>query len=171
MHIAIGPGWASHLPVTMALLRATDGPVVELGCGIYSTPVMHWECEENGREMTSYEAHPDWCHKFKRFNRGRHRVIKVDSYEDLDLSGPVSLALVDHTGTHRRYRQALRLAHADFVVIHDAARAMGSRVQRSKMRNAFEHRFRYSKFHPETLILSNRHNPQKILDLELTEQA
>lgn len=172
MRIAIGPGWSSHLPITMALLSATKGPVVELGCGIYSTPVMHWSCRERGRWLTSYETNDQWLDRFSRFERGRHKLVKVDDWKQVDLSRPVGLALVDHKGTASRYRQAMRLAHAEFVIVHDAARCMRDKYRRSKIRNAFKHRYRYARFHPETLILSNSQNPQEVLsDFELTEQA
>lgn len=47
---------STHLAVLMEAVRRTAGPVLELGVGLYSTPVLHWLCYPTNRRLVSYDS-------------------------------------------------------------------------------------------------------------------
>ena len=51
----IKPAWSSYLPLLIKVLQCSEGPVLELGTGLVSTPVLHWLCFDMGRELVSYD--------------------------------------------------------------------------------------------------------------------
>jgi len=51
------PSEGSHIPVLIKILNISEGPVLELGTGLNSTPVIHWICNgQNQRHIESYES-------------------------------------------------------------------------------------------------------------------
>ena len=50
----------SHLPILLRAMKATTGPVLELGAGIYSTPILHALCQIEGRKLVTYESDPEF---------------------------------------------------------------------------------------------------------------
>ena len=50
------PSDGSHLPVLIKMVLMTDGPILELGTGFFSTPVLHWLCAEKKRKLVSYDS-------------------------------------------------------------------------------------------------------------------
>ena len=47
--------WTTHMPVIIKFIQATEGRVLELGAGLFSTPLLHWLCAEKGRKLYTYE--------------------------------------------------------------------------------------------------------------------
>jgi hypothetical protein len=88
-------GGGSHLPLLMKLLDQTNGPVLELGMGLFSTPFLHWACYEKKRSLVSYENKKDFYDMFV-FNDKReigndysyHDVcfVKDNNWDSIDLS-------------------------------------------------------------------------------------
>ena len=86
----MGPNRGSHLPVLIKLVHMTDGPIIELGCGMYSTPFLHWACRPHGRLLTTYENNPEWFRFVKQFERDDyHKVVLVDNWDDIELEKEV----------------------------------------------------------------------------------
>ena len=58
----------SHLPVLIKLFYSTKGPVLELGCGLFSTVFLFWACVASQRRLVTYENNPEffkWLIDFK----------------------------------------------------------------------------------------------------------
>jgi hypothetical protein len=143
------------LPVLITAVEHTEGPIVELGCGMHSTPFLHWACYASCRRLVTYERDQEWYEAFEAWRTGGHVWGHADDWDAVDLSPPWSVALVDHRPARRRYVEAMRLAHADVVLVHDAERVMKGRGYRA-LQGAFRKRYRYVvPNHPGTLVLSN----------------
>lgn len=111
-------GSATHLPILIAAVNHTPGAVLELGCGAYSTPVLHALCQ--GRELLSLEQDPEWFELFKRFARGTHRVERVEDWNKAAIERPWGVAFVDHAPGAQRAIDIVRLKpHAKIIVAHD----------------------------------------------------
>jgi hypothetical protein len=117
------PERGSHLPALIKLLQITDGPVWEFGCGMYSTPFLHWACWAKQRQLITFEGQESWLPFAMMFESSYHRIRLATGFKDLDLSGPCSVALVDHDQDGNvRGNEVKRLTHAEYVVLHDANR-------------------------------------------------
>jgi hypothetical protein len=151
------PYRGSHLPVLFKFLSITTGPVLELGGGMYSTPFLHWQCYHTKRRLVTYDdnrAYADYLLQFADPNF--HQVIIADSYDSLDLSEPWSIAFVDNSPDVRRAQDIVRLAHADYVIAHDADDWHEKKYQYQTILPLFRFRWRYTSAIPSTLVLSNR---------------
>lgn len=116
--------YGTHLyPLTAALLRAPPGPILELGCGYWSTPALHGLCRVQGRQLLTADVDAGWLERFRVLECESHKLVHVTaSWDDLDLESQLwSLALVDHSPGERRPRDIERLRdHAGLVLAHDS---------------------------------------------------
>ena len=55
--------WATHLPLLVRMFDKTEGDVLELGMGYFSTMILKWLCEMSGRTLYSYESNKEWYGK------------------------------------------------------------------------------------------------------------
>lgn len=156
------PARGSHLPVLMMLITMTSGPVFELGCGMYSTPFLHWACFTDNRKLITYENNPDYMEFANQFAKESHEVIFVKDWRKLDLSGQCSIAFCDHAPDRERYLEMARLTHAEYVVAHDAENANRRKYHYEKVFHLYKYRSKYSHAFPYTLVLSNVNDVRKI---------
>jgi hypothetical protein len=153
------PHRGSHLPVLMKLVSMTTGPILELGYGMYSTHYLHWACHPMRRPLVTYEGNEIWKPFAQQFHGGNHTVHCVDDWESVDLSGPWSIALVDHN-EERRILEARKLYYAEYVVVHDADGAIDRKRQNRilPLRSEFKYHFQYTGSRPHTAVFSNVHD-------------
>lgn len=105
------PAVGSFLPALRWVCEHTDGPILELGGGYFSTPYLN-ELFKQGRPVTTYEFDPEWASELRyRFN---HRITDELPY------GHWSVVLVDNEGWNREpYFKALA-PRTDVFVVHDS---------------------------------------------------
>jgi hypothetical protein len=153
------PSRGSHLPVLMKLLAETTGPVLEMGCRMYSTPYLHWACFATQRPLVTIEGSPEWWAWAKQYESPWHQVICAENWDQVDLSRAWSIAFVDHSPNERRWQDILRLTHAEYVVAHDAENSQGGKYQYARVHGAFRYRTKYTQAPgPFTAIFSNVHD-------------
>jgi len=155
--VRVGQARGSHLPVLMKLLSMTTGPVLELGCGYNSTPVMHWACFPTSRRLLTMESNPDFFEFANAYIADFHEVRCVPTWDSVsvDVSEPWSLALVDHSPETARAPLAGRLAHAEYVIVHDTQRQRDGRTPRFP---EFKFEWKYTQPRVHTSVLSNVHD-------------
>jgi hypothetical protein len=163
-HEHIGGG--SHLPILMKLVGMTDGPILELGMGLFSTPYLHWACYDKQRKLVSYDTNKEFMNLFKyddpreaKNKYGYHERILVKNKnwdaEDL-LSIHWSIVLVDHHPGPRRKEEVRRLAdNADYIVVHDTNGRNNFYYKFTEVYPLFKYRYDYAKCYPFTTVLSN----------------
>lgn len=146
--------YATHLPLLATCLAGTDGPVLELGGGWYSTPLIHALCPR--RRVVTLEhdaAMAAWL--AERFAGDSHVVRHVpdwDAAEEPDWNG-WELAFIDHAPAERRKTELARLrGNADIIVIHDSD--VGFYGLEPEMAR-FAHRVDYTLLWPHTTALSD----------------
>lgn len=152
------PIYSSHLPILIKVLQISEGPVLELGSGVFSTPVMHWLCLDNKRELVTYENYKEHYEMNKVFQTEMHKIIFIKNWDEAKIEGlHWGVAFVDHEPRERRVVEIRRLAQiADYVVVHD------SEPDHDKyfdfISNAFplfKNRYNYKRRRPYTTVLSN----------------
>ena len=105
--------YSTHQRLLVRGLMETTGPVLELGCGHYSTPIVQEICRSQNREMTSLDNHPAWVRQFDA------KTVRWDRFTP-DCS--YGLVMVDHADPphHQRWKQILKLLPwCDTFVAHD----------------------------------------------------
>jgi len=159
------PHRGSHLPVLMKLVPMTSGPILELGCGVYSTIYLHWACYPTKRRLVTYEDNPEFYRFAKQFSSDYHKVHCIKNWDEVDPKEQWGIAFVDHGKNIRRWMDISRLTHADYVVAHDAENSSNHVYRYTKIHNLFKYRYKYNKAHPYTAIFSNKHDLSELLSI------
>jgi len=152
------PYRGSHLPVLMKVVAETEGPILELGCGLYSTTSLHWACWVPKRKLVTYENNPRFYEFLKRYETDFHEVHCITDWADIDISGPWSVAFVDHEPGLRRWQEVERLQHSEYVVAHDTERRNDHKYGFSKVAPLFKYQFQHRGAFPNTTVFSNTHD-------------
>lgn len=152
--------WGSHLPILSRILDITDGAVLELGTGVWSTALMDLMASETKRKVISYDNDPAWFDANKeRWQSDYHdiRLIPEDGWDDINLDEHVwSVAFLDHKPAKRRKVDAQRLAHkALYVLLHDSEPESDKFFKYSWIYKHFKYQYQYTKCRPNTVVLSN----------------
>lgn len=151
----------THMPILMKLVDITNGSILELGSGTFSTPYLHWACFPN-RRLVTYEDHKDW---FDRYllpfaKNPHHQLIFVEDWDKVNIDGDWSIALIDHDPltNRKRYQDVARLIRAEYVVCHDSENRNDHKYGYSQIRDLFKYSYTYNKCFPYTTIFSNYHD-------------
>uniref|UniRef100_A0A6M3LGM7 Methyltransferase n=1 Tax=viral metagenome TaxID=1070528 RepID=A0A6M3LGM7_9ZZZZ len=157
VRVKLRPLRGSHLPILLRAYRLTDGPVLELGAGLFSTPVLHALCQIDGRKLVTYENHPQFYEWAVLYQSAFHDVCKVEEWKDVDLTPKWSVAFVDHSSAGKRWRELARLSHAEYVVVHDTDVGVQRKYGYEKAYPLFKYQRHYRDEYPNTGLLSNFH--------------
>jgi len=113
--------YGTHQRLLVKWMMRTAGPVIELGAGNYSTPILHEIAAAQGRTLATVDNNPDWLNKFKAYESSWHSLTLLKSWDEF-AALPCGLAFVDHADppSHPRWLQVQKLLPvADVIVIHD----------------------------------------------------
>ena len=151
--------YSTHLPVLMEVMNRTDGDVLELGPGVFSTPVLHWMCETRGRNLLTIESDPKWswfCRQF--FDTEHHKHLWVKSWDDAEnsINKKWDVVLVDHSPSGRRVEEIRKLANlAKYIVIHDSDERKDREYHYSTIYPLFKYRYDFKDADHNSVLLSN----------------
>lgn len=122
--IVIDP-YSSHAPLLAACVAATSGTVIELGSGLYSTPLLQSLCLAQGRILITVEHDRQWLSRVydERGHHPNHRCILVDAWGDLDKYGEeltCDVAFIDLAPADQRaWAIDVMRRWARILIIHD----------------------------------------------------
>ena len=147
---------ASHIEPLVRAFEKTDGDILELGTGYYSTTILQWLCELNWRRLYSFETSEKWYKKATQVQKPFHFVKHVTDWDQVNLNQRWGLAFVDHSPGERRHIDIKRLINfANCIVVHDSEPQSDNVYQYSKIWDLFKYRVDYKKYRAWTTILSN----------------
>lgn len=151
------PGWSSYLPILIKVFQQSKGDVLELGAGVFSTPLLHWLCLDWKRNLVTYENNPEYFELHKKFRSSSHQINFVTDWDYIDIDRKWGLAFIDHEPSERRKVEAIRLKDkADFVVIHDTNPQDEHKYRFiSEVFPHYKYRYDYKRKFPYTTVLSN----------------
>jgi len=123
----------THQPVLLAALRASTGPVLEMGVGEGSTQLIHDYCTARNRQVLSVEGDYEaaWVKRYTHLQSNLHSFQIVSNWEQfysqakqqrwglvfLD-QGPAFIGIECFKNRAEAFKQ-LR-DHADYLVVHDS---------------------------------------------------
>lgn len=149
--------WGSHIPILATAAAISEGPILELGMGHYSTHLLHQLCGVTNRRLVSVDTKPEWFKTFEHYIRYWHELYLLDennwdSFKQLEEQF-WGVALVDHSPGIRRVKEIERLAdNADYIIVHDTEEA-GFHYE--PVLQTFRYRYDYINIYPWTTIVSN----------------
>lgn len=148
------PRYCSHFPVLIKVLSATNGTVLEVGMGPFSSPVMHWLCFDKERLLISLESNEEYVHLNRRFVSQNHEIHLVKDWNDFDFNRKWDVAFVDNEREMRAPVIKKIAGNTNYVVIHDSEEHVYYHLD--EIFPLFKYRYNYTKVVPNTSVLSNK---------------
>lgn len=155
---------ASHIPLLTRIFDISEGDVLEVGTGYFSTLLLHWLAHVYKRSVYSYESDPYWYKRALKANSEFHKVYKVGNWDELPGGSPPSgkrwgVVFIDHSPAERRTLEIERFADkADYIVIHDTEPEQEPHYRYSKIWPKFKYIYHDNKVLPWTSVVSNFKN-------------
>ena len=162
----ISPEYGTHMAPLLTVIANTDGPILEMGCGDYSTPLVHAVCSVSKRFVLTAETDIGWMELFKDLKTDWHQFVYVNigtknknyNPEAWNLIGNDhnwSVVFIDHAPKERRVVdiERLRLRTAIFVV-HDT-NPLKKGYKYEPLLSTFKYRFNYKRYANQTTIVSD----------------
>jgi hypothetical protein len=148
---------ASHVIPLVYAFDHSEGAVLEIGTGYYSTTLLKWLCQSFNRTLLSVDNSPHWIERAKRTRVELQEIELVEDWTKFDATyRHWGLVFIDHGPKEQRHIDILKLKdHADFIVIHDSEPDVEDLYQYEKVYPYFKYRYDYNKIKPHTTILSN----------------
>lgn len=158
-HISLEMETSTHFPLLIKAVQMTDGPVLELGSGLFSTPLLHWLCF--GRKLITLESYKHYYDFAKKFSTDWHEVRLTDPKVPVVPEMHYSVVFVDHSPKRPLTRgddAILFKDSADYVVLHDAGKNSHDKYGYENTYKHFKFRHDWEGCEPHTTILSNFHD-------------
>ena len=174
-------GFGTHFPVLATIAANTAGPILEMGCGDYSTPMLHALCAPMKRMLVSTDADKKWLELFLDMERDWHTFIYVPAYAQYSEKNTVwvsvgedawdaigsdthwSIVFIDHTPGLRRVVDIERLrSQTDVFVMHDA---QDSYYGYDEVLKTFKYVYEYRRYHITTKVASDTIDVAKFFEL------
>ncbi|KKR28419.1 MAG: hypothetical protein UT61_C0050G0003 [Candidatus Woesebacteria bacterium GW2011_GWA1_39_8] len=122
MHISYNRAkeWSSHFTLLIKAILASKGPVVEVGAGFFSTPLLHWLCKSLDKKLVTYENTQEFYDFAKRFQSPLHKIKFIENWDAMDFETRWGVVFIDHHPPERRGVDVINFKDtADYIVIHD----------------------------------------------------
>ena len=101
------PGWSSHYPVLIKVFEHTKGDVLELGMGLFSTPLLHWLCLDQNRNLVSLDRQQKYFDLNKRFRSDIHKIYLVEDWNKIETDDYYASSKIKIADKYRIYNKAL----------------------------------------------------------------
>ena len=151
-----GNDFGSHLaPLTTAVLN-TEGPILELGAGDTSTPLLHALCMPGRRRLVTVDTNRGWLGRYADLQTDWHRLVHASAERLEDVMATAErwgVVLVDHQPLERRAADILHLrSRAQVLVVHDVE---DPAYEYKRALSQFRYTYTYNRFIPWTAVVSD----------------
>jgi len=151
--------YGTHLPCLIKAMEKTNGDVLELGLGVFSTPYLHYQCILSKRKLVSYENFKPWMDFFTKkygYQDEYHEIFFIEKYADAKIEKPWDVVLIDQTPDISRGETIKRLVdRAKYIVIHDSVPKFEKQYGYDKVYSLFKYRTNWTKDTNNATVLSN----------------
>jgi hypothetical protein len=144
--------YTTHIPMLVKCVQHTTGPVLELGAGPASTPLLHWLCQEPSRPLYTYESTKYFYRYAHLFQSKNHRIRLVD-WNNYKIDGKWSVALIDQPSQYRIQSIKHLKDRVDIFVLHDTD-GQGEKKYKDIL-SQFKYRHDWKACRPWTTVVSN----------------
>ncbi len=153
-------GYSTHLAGLIRAVLLTDGDVLEVGTGIFSTPILHHICVPAKRKLVSYDNNMEWIEwcKAKRHSLEckYHEINYIENWDEAKIERPWDVALIDHEPEERRIEEIKRLANfAKYIIVHDSYPKWDWKFRYSEIYPLFKYKTDTRGYYPPSVVLSN----------------
>lgn len=158
LEVTLGKNYSSHTAVLIKYVQKCTGPILELGGGIHSTPMLHWLCKAERKYLKTYESDETFYQFLKMFRSKGHSIKKIDinQWDSLSLDQHWGLIFIDHSPHPQRGKDCIKFANnADYIVVHDSEPQSQKKFGYDIAFNQFKYRKDYIDSYPNTTVLSN----------------
>jgi hypothetical protein len=118
--------FSSHQPLLIHLLNTIkEGPVLEFGMGLNSSPLMNLICGMQGRYLLSVDTDKKWFGKFTSYKKKGHGILfvkeaEIRHWDHSMFNTKYSIVFVDGSPAELRQPFIERIkGQADYIVVHD----------------------------------------------------
>jgi hypothetical protein len=120
--------YSTHIPYLISLLdkiKSFNLPILELGCGYGSTPILHKYCIENKIKLITLDNNVEWLNKIKNYfpENEYHKYISVLNWkEELNnlKNNKYSLVFIDQSPWEARTLSLnIFKSISEYILIHD----------------------------------------------------
>jgi hypothetical protein len=144
----------------LTVVAHTEGPILELGCGDYSTTLLHAVCSATQRFLLTAETDMKWMNLFMDLQTPWHQFIYVpiskknaDAWDLIGNDKEWGVVFIDHAPVERRVTDILRLrARTKVFVAHDTNRSC---YKYEPVLGSFKYRYVYTRYERQTTIVSD----------------
>jgi len=152
-------GVGSHIAVLVKMFNETTGPILELGAGTFSTPLLHWLCQDSKRKLVTYETDEQYfTDEIAQYQTDFHDVRLIDSCLNVPNTDHWGFVFVDHHPNLERKESAKRFIDiADFVILHDALPRWDFKYRYSEIFPTFKYKKIFDQYYPPTAVVSNKY--------------
>jgi len=157
-----GKAWTTHMPLLIKLILGTEGTVIEVGSGPFSTPLLHWLCSYTGRKLITYENVPSYYKFAKQFQSKYHSIRFINNWDELPVQ-KCSVIMIDHEPSERRVVDIIRFKDScKYMIVHDTEESMNKLYHMDKVKWFFRYRKDFTSGN-RTTVFSN--SPLDFLDV------
>lgn len=153
--------WGTHQTPLVGAVMNTTGPVLELGSGHYSTPILHEICKAQKRLLVTIDNDVDWINQFKDLESEHHKIIHTDNWDSVSCETHYGVVFIDHAPAERRAVDIERFKNScDIMVIHDYLQ--DNVYHHHEVIERFRYRYVYRRYSRQTILVSNTINIYEI---------
>lgn len=155
---------SSHLPVLIKAVLETKGPILEMGSGPFSTPVLHWLCSKDKRKLVTCENDPERFVFANQFKSRNHKIVLVKDWDEVGLDTHFAVVFMNHEPALRRAIDAVKFKYAaEYILLHDTAGKNELINNYAGVWTHFRYKYDYEFCSPITTVISNFKDPTKII--------
>lgn len=161
--------YGTHIHPLITAVMNTTGDVLEMGCGDFSTPLLHSICKIQNRKVVSTDTDKQWLSLFMDLHSMNHTFQYVPVYEtnipdhhqwDRVGNQKWGVVFIDHRPGERRAIDIVRFKNdADIIVVHDTENPGYGYESAFKY---FKYRYDYKRYNVWTTLVSNKINVEKL---------
>lgn len=157
--------YGTHMAPLINAVINTTGDVFEMGCGDYSTPILHYILTNQKRNLLSTDTDKKWLNLFVHLENEYHKFQYVDVYDnDWDLNPKPwkwdeignkkwSVVFIDHRPGERRKIDIERFKNSsEIIVIHDTEQKS---YGYDSVIEKFKYKYTYKIYNVYTTLVSN----------------
>jgi hypothetical protein len=141
--------YATHLEALVYAALINNEDILELGCGHYSTPVLHSICKNKNKKLHIIASNNDWLNQFKNFGE----CELINNWKDYNFTGKYGMVFLDNEQlTKDRIMLIPKIMQiTNVLVVHDADKM----VNNPNWKNFTEQyeQIWFKKYNPHTVIL------------------
>ena len=150
---AYAAGAGTHLPLLASVVAiARPGPVLEIGTGHCSAPMLAEMCKAMGREWHVLDHDSTWVHNVLDLGPDWHAAGE----KFVSAGGQWAVAFIDSSPPLDRNELVCSLRDkCEFLVVHDTDNQGGDLAELLEYFKTFPHRYDYTRMRPWTTVVSD----------------